>query len=294
MHARLFPLWGALLLGALGGIGCNDKGPPGGPPPPPVDPATDGGTQPMEDGGITPGRSDFACDVARQRGCGAGQTCLFRQIGDGGTGSGCFSGPCDPVAQNCPNGLRCTYARGEDGGTVFRACVPEGTVDELGPCQLARSSPLALDTCKKGLFCVDMAQSDGGTAFQCARFCHGTPTCAAPSECNEVLRLNGTSELPLICGAPSARCDVLTQDCEAPLSCYPGNGNALCATTGNLGEGAPCEFSNQCARGSACVRTGAGLTCRTLCRLPSGQPSCPSGRQCEALQGIPGAGACIP
>lgn len=291
MHARLFPLWGALLLGALGGIGCNDKGPTGGPPPPGGN-GTDGGTQPTEDGGLVPGNSDFACDVARQRGCGTGQSCFFYQLGDGGTGSGCFGGACDPVEQNCPGGQRCTYARG-DGGT-FRACVAEGTKNENEPCQLASAEPLGIDTCKKGLFCVDMPRPDGGAVFQCGRLCHGTDSCTTPLECNEVLRLNGTTELPLFCGAPSQRCDLLTQNCEGPLSCYPANGNALCATTGNLAEGSPCEFSNQCARGSACVRTGTVLTCRPLCRLPSGQPGCPAGRRCEALQGIPGAGACIP
>jgi hypothetical protein len=139
-----------------------------------------------------------------------------------------------------------------------------------------------------------VALNDGGTAFQCARLCHGTATCAAPRECNEVLRLNGTAELPLICGEPSQRCELLAQDCETPLSCYPTSGSALCATTGNLGEGAPCEFSNQCARGSACVRTGTVLTCRTLCRYPTGQPGCAAGKRCEALQGSTGAGACIP
>jgi hypothetical protein len=290
MHARLFPLWGALLLAAVGGLGCSDKGQP--PPEPPDGSFTDGGLQPQEDGGQALTSSDFACDVARQRGCDAGQSCLFHQLGDGGTGSTCFAGACDTVSQNCPGGQRCTYARG-DGGT-FRTCVAEGTVAEGGPCQLGASEPLGIDTCKKGLFCTDVTLNDGGTAFQCARLCHGTATCTAPRECNEVLRFNGTAELPLICGAPSQRCDLLAQDCETPLSCYPANGSALCATTGNLSEGAPCEFSNQCARGSACVRTGTALTCRTLCRYPSGQPGCAAGRRCEALQGSTGIGACIP
>jgi hypothetical protein len=247
---------------------------------------------PTEDGGREPVRpSDFTCEVARQRGCDAGLSCLFHQLEDGGTGSQCFGGPCDPVRQDCPGGQRCTYARG-DGGT-WRMCVAEGTADEGAPCQLGATHALGIDTCKKGLFCTDVAAADGGTTFQCARFCHGTAACTAPRECNEVLRLTGTAELPLICGAPSQRCDLLAQDCAAPLSCYPTNGAPLCASTGNLGEGAPCEFSNQCARGSACVRTGDILTCRTLCRRPSGQPSCTSG-SCQPLQGSTEAGACIP
>ncbi len=252
----------------------------------------DGGSS--EDGGRQPPpvRSDFTCQVARQRGCDAGLSCLFHQLEDGGTGSQCFAGACDPVRQDCPGAQRCTYARA-DGGTR-RVCVAEGTADEGAPCQLSTSDPLGIDTCKKGLFCTNVAQTDGGTAFQCARFCHDTATCTAPRECNEVLRLGRTAELPLICGAPSERCDLLTQDCAPPLSCYPTSTAALCASTGSLAEGAPCEFSNQCARGSACVRTGDVLTCRTICRYPTGQPDCPAGRTCQALQGSTGAGACIP
>ncbi len=293
MHARLFPLWGALLLGALGGPGCNDKGPTGGPTPPDGS-SPDGGTQP-------PWRTGASCLAARtSRATWPGSAGAVRARAASSISSetaaraaAASEAKCDPVAQNCPGGQRCTYARG-DGGT-FRTCVAEGTVDELGACQLASSEPLGVDTCKKGLFCVDMPKPDGGDVFLCGRLCHGTATCAAPrGECNEVLRLSGTTELPLFCGTPSQRCDLLAQNCEGPLSCYPANSTALCATTGNLAEGAPCEFSNQCARGSACVRTGTGLTCRTLCRLPSGPPSCPTGRRCEALQGIPGAGACIP
>jgi hypothetical protein len=292
MRVHLVPLWGALLLGALGAIGCEDKGPTGGPKDSGED-GKDAGPQAPEDGGPQPPgpRSDFTCEVARQRGCDGGLSCLFHQLDDGGTGSGCFAGPCDPVLQNCPGGQRCTYARG-DGGTS-RLCVAEGTADEGEPCQLSASEPLGVDTCKKGLFCTNVAQSDGGTAFQCARFCHATATCTAPRECNEVLRLAGTAELPLICGAPSQRCDLLAQDCAAPLSCYPTNGTPLCASTGSLGEGAPCEFSNQCARGSACVKTGDVLTCRELCRYPTGQPACASGT-CQPLQGGTNAGACIP
>ncbi|MDY7229616.1 hypothetical protein [Hyalangium rubrum] len=292
MRARLIPLWGALLLGALGGLGCSDKGPTPGTPSPGTDAGTrDGGSRPEEDAGHEPVPSPFTCEVSRQRGCDAGQSCLFRQLEDGGTGSQCFGGACDPVRQDCPDGQRCTYVRG-DGGT-WRECVAEGTADEGAPCQLGASEPLGIDTCKKGLFCTDVALADGGTGFQCARLCHDTASCAAPRECNEVLRLPGTVELPLICGAPSQRCDLLAQDCESPLSCYPTTDSALCASTGNLSEGATCEFSNQCARGSACVRTGEGLTCRPICRYPSGQPGCARGT-CQPLQSNADAGACVP
>ncbi len=295
MRTHRVVLWGALLMGVLGGSGCDEKG--GGPPPPSsrsdAGGGQDGGNGSPTDGGQEPRGSAFACEVARQGGCDAGMSCFFALGEDGGTGSRCFGGPCDPVRQDCPDGQRCTYARG-DGGT-WRACVEDGTAEEGEPCQLSGASgDMRIDTCKKGLFCTDRALEDGGTAFQCARFCHDTATCPSERECNEVLRLEGTVELPLICGEPSPRCDLLTEDCDSPLSCYPTpEGEPLCASTGSLGEGQPCEFANQCARGSACVRTAGVLSCRPLCRHPIGEPGCASG-SCQPLQGHPGVGACAP
>lgn len=302
MRAHIVLLGGALLLG-LWVAGCDD----GDGPRPPVDagvppgPGTDGGDggnggggPDAGDGGVVDaGRSDFACNVARQEGCGAGQSCLFADLADGGTGSQCFTGTCDAVRQDCPSGQRCTYVT-LDGGTTQRMCVAEGTADEGAPCTLATAPPgQTYDTCKQGLFCKDERAADGGLSFFCRQLCHASTQCDA-GDCNTVLRLEGTPELPLVCGAPSAACDPFGQDCAAPLSCYPSTSGPVCAGIGNLGEGATCEFSNQCAAGSTCVRTEGGLTCRKLCRLPSGDPTCASGT-CRSVDNNPSnVGACVP
>jgi hypothetical protein len=171
--------------------------------------------------------------------------------------------------------------------------VEPGTADEGAPCTLAPTDGgLAYDTCKQGLFCKDEPASEGGTGFFCRKLCHATPQCGESAECNTVLRLEGTVELPLVCGPRSARCDPFGEGCASPLSCYPSTSGPLCAGSGTRPEGETCDFSNQCTPGSACVNTGGGLTCRPLCR-PAGTPGCTTGT-CRALDDNPGVGACVP
>ncbi|WP_164018295.1 hypothetical protein [Pyxidicoccus trucidator] len=294
MRARLVMLTGTLAL-ALWAAGCDDDDDGPGP-----DPMEDAGVGTDPDGGGTPedgGRdggpgSDFACNVARQEGCGGGESCHFADLADGGTGSRCFSAECDVVLQDCAEGQRCTYVG--QGGATSRRCVEPGTGDEGARCTLSPSDGgLAYDTCQQGLFCKDEPASDGGTAFFCRRLCHATPQCGDAGECNTVLRLEGTPELPLVCGPPSARCDPFGQDCTSPLGCYPSTAGPVCAGSGTRGEGEACDFSNQCAPGSTCVNTtGSGLTCRPLCR-PAGTPACTTGT-CRPLDDNPGVGACVP
>lgn len=306
MRAHFIILCGALIVGTVLSCGCSgdpNKGPDASSQ---EDAGADGGQLP--DGGGTPPDagdagtdgggyvSDFTCDVGRQQGCATGESCLYTPLADGGTGSRCFAGACDVVRQDCASGQRCTYVL--ENGMRARACVDEGTSGEGEPCSLSGTSATrTFDTCKKGLYCVDTPGPDGGTSFVCQRFCDDASQCTAPQECNEVLRLTDTQELPLACGAAAPRCDLLAQDCASPLGCYPSTsrGAAVCAGSGSAGDGMGCDFSNQCTRGSACV--GASSTaraCRKLCKLPSGEPSCPSGTTCQALADYPGVGACVP
>ncbi len=294
MRARLVMLTGTLVL-ALWAVGCDDENK--GPGPTPVDDAgvgtdPDGGGTPGDGGrDAGPGGTDFACNVARQEGCASGQSCHFADLADGGTGSRCFTAECDVVRQDCADGQRCTYV-GQGGATQHR-CVEDGTVEEGSPCNLApNDGGLTYDTCQRGLFCKDERAADGGTAFFCRKLCHATPQCGASGECNTVVRLEGSTELPLVCGPPSARCDPFGQDCTSPLSCYPSTSGPVCAGSGTRREGEACDFSNQCAPGSTCVNAGSGLTCRPLCQ-PGGTPACTTGT-CRALDGNPGVGACVP
>ncbi|MCY1079570.1 hypothetical protein [Archangium lansingense] len=249
-----------------------------------------GGSTGQLDGG---GETDSGCDVARQQGCDAGALCLRGVLEDGGQGNRCFPGECDPVAQNCPAGHKCTYVR--QGSVTSRRCVPEGTDAEGSTCQsIATPEGNFYDTCKAGLYCTDHPAPDGGLTFACEKFCHGGEQCAAPRDCTEVLRFMGSDELPRVCGEAGPTCELLAQDCASPLGCYPSpGGEPVCVTAGAVEDGSPCTYSNDCRPGSACVKDGAGRACRRLCRSPSGEPGCTSGR-CEPLQGFTGVGACVP
>ncbi|RKH53617.1 hypothetical protein [Corallococcus llansteffanensis] len=295
MAARLVLLGGALLMG-LWVAGCDD----GETMKPPADAGTavDSGVDAGDSGPVDPGdggggRSDFTCNVVKQDGCAAGQSCLYTDLPDGGTGSRCFEGACDPVRQGCASGQRCTYVR-SDAGDTQRQCVAAGTTAEGAPCTLAESPPgQSYDTCAAGLYCKDEGLSDGGTGFFCRKLCHATSDCGS-GDCNTVLRLAGTQELPLVCGPPSAQCNAFSQDCESPLGCYPASNGPVCAGSGTLAPGAACEFSNQCSPGSTCVVSGGTGTCRTLCRFPSGAPDCASGGTCRAITNNADVGACVP
>ncbi|WP_239576489.1 hypothetical protein [Archangium primigenium] len=293
-----FLLWsGVLLIGlTMGACGGDNTGSPGSDAGVILDGGGGDGGVPPGDGGPQEPPVASGCDVAKQTGCGAGETCLRGTLAGGGQGNVCFAAECDVVAQNCAVGSRCTYVT--RGDVTARRCVPtgSGTVAEGASCaSTATVDGDFYDNCQPGLACTSQETPSGGsTPYTCKRFCYGGEGCRAPQDCVEVVRFTGTNELPRVCGAPGAACDVLAQGCASPLACYPSpqSGN-VCVTAGALGAGQTCTYSNDCAPGSACVSEGARFVCRALCRSPSGSPSCASGR-CEPLQNASGVGVCVP
>lgn len=289
MRAHLLLFRSVLIIGGLLASGCRDGNGGSGNDSGVVDAGQDGGEG---DGGGGQDAGETGCDVARQQGCDAGALCLRSLPPEGGQGNRCFPGECDPVAQDCPSGKKCTYVR--QGDVTSRRCVPDETVTEGGACQSTVTPEGGFhDTCKAGLYCVDQPTPDGGTPFACARFCHGSEQCTAPRDCVEVLRFAGSEELPRVCGEPGPGCAPLAQDCASTLGCYPSpQSGAVCVTAGTLEDGALCAYSNDCQPGSACVREGEALVCRRLCRSPSGEPGCAEGH-CEPLRDFTGVGACV-
>ena len=302
MRTNLLLVGSVLLIGAWVASGCRDGNggsgddsgttlPDGG-----IVKRDGGDGTPEADGGRDAGETALGCDVARQQGCDAGALCLRGVLEDGGQGNLCFPGECDLVAQNCPTGNKCTYVRqGSPGGPASRRCIQEGMVAEGGACQSTATAQGDFhDTCKAGLSCTDSPATDGGSTFACQKFCYGSEQCTAPRDCVDVLRFTGSNELPRVCGEPGPRCELLAQGCANTLGCYPSpRSGAVCVMAGSAADGASCTYSNDCRPGSACVNGGAGRVCRRLCRAPSGEPGCASGR-CEPLQDFTGVGACVP
>lgn len=223
------------------------------------------------DAGKPPG---FLCDIGQA--CDAGnEACTYVNRADGGLGTQCVAGQCDLVEQNCDAGMKCGFA---DGG---RACIPDGTAEEGELC--------TTNSCKRGLTCVVVPAADGGQTSACARYCHTNAHCVMPQQCFVTLNLPGVFERPRICAEAPKVCNLLTQDCtQSAEACYPTSSGPGCFSAGSGMVGDACSFSNDCAKGTACI----GTKCRTLCAYPLGMPNCSSGN-CTRITGYSDAGVCL-
>lgn len=99
-----------------------------------------------------------------------------------------------------------------------------------------------------------------------------------------------------MCTAPGGECDVILQNCAAPLGCYYVRADAMSAPTtmcldvaATGGDGASCEFVNECLPGFTC----SDGVCRHYCCNGS-TSDCPSGsgQLCVGLVGSDSIGTC--
>ncbi|WP_434417221.1 hypothetical protein [Nannocystis pusilla] len=175
-----------------------------------------------------------------------------------------FANPleCDPFAQDCPEGQKCSPQKSD--GVAFDAtrCVPvardPGQPGE--PCTVEGAPGSGIDSCDVGSTCWEVdEQTLAGT---CVPLCGGTPDapeCPADTTCvgfNDVLHLC----LPT--------CDPLAPACEAGDVCVPNpsapDGQFACVVDVSQDGGAefePCEFLNACDLGLACVDSGSATEC---------------------------------
>ena len=201
-------------------------------------------------------------------------------------GDGGILDPCDPWAQDCPDGEKCVPSTlgGSDVWNWWRCTpVPENP-DAVGePCTVEGGPTSGVDTCDFGAYCWEVdPESLQGT---CVALCTGSedsPTCPGTETC--FIAYDGVLTLCL------SRCDPLLQDCAPAHACYPGENGFACLPEGLGGLGAPgdpCESIAACDHGNACVDPidvpgcGAAFGCCTaLCSLGDPMPSCLSGQVC--------------
>ncbi len=235
---------------------------------PPELPATGGETQA---GGSTSGgggettldgatsTSDPAVDSS---GSGEGTADAGDSGTDGGTEIGCGSSPvrcdapspytgageCDPFAQDCPDGYKCSPTVGMDYGTscVLVAADARGPGE---PCQSTGQPGDGMDDCDVGLSCTGVASSSPVCTPLCG--CGPlAPTCPPNALCS--IANAGTAP---IC-APT--CDPLVQGCEPGSGCYPNSDDVafVClpdgAVFGPTSPGDPCVGLNECSPGQVC------------------------------------------
>jgi hypothetical protein len=202
---------------------------------------------------------------------------------DGGGGS---PSECDPYAQDCADGQKCTWWA-NNGGSVWNAtkCVPiaedPAQIDE--PCVAVGGGVSGEDNCDKGLMCWDVDAEGSGI---CIAFCLGSerePTCPPGYGCVAGRDLALCIDI----------CDPLAQDCAGDDLCLPIDNTYLCVldASGELGKlNDPCEYANACDKGLICLGPqaasecdqGATGCCQPMCHL--NQPDCPgAGQICEPI-----------
>jgi hypothetical protein len=191
---------------------------------------------------------------------------------------------CDPIAQTCAPGKKCSYVEADDEQT--RACVDVlGSVPADQPCKRP-TEILGHDDCAPGSFCTFLGvrpPSAGGTRF-CRKLCKSDAQCPMGQRCASV-----TSDNYGMCGKP---CTPFGSDCEADLTCADiwdltsGGYAAYCRVVGTTAIGAACDDHYACGKDAACVLG----TCYALC--DSAHPCSETSKTCKMVDGS--AGYCVP
>ena len=200
--------------------------------------------------------------------------------GDGDTGGGAM---CDPKAQDCPEGEKCTFYRDELGDSANK-CVPISGDDQEGdPCMALAGDT---DTCAAGLHCWGTEPDNSSGA--CVEFCDENNQCSSGDPCT--VTNNGT--LPMCLPV----CDPFAPDCPAGWACYDDwySDDWFCDrdVSGDLGiHGDPCEKIAGCNPGlicavaevvdsEVCATSGASGCCTEICDLSDPIPCVGAGEQC--------------
>ncbi len=226
--------------------------------------------------------------------------------GEEGPASGSSSGPgssfvdtggvpqddptCDvwAAADACPPGEKCTVVFDQSWGDFdnrCRAVLGEAKAGE--PC-FSFDAADGLDSCDAESVCWD---PDPDTKVgMCMEFCGGHPSaprCSGTAVCN----MDKSGIRPLC----MERCSPLDDPCPVGCSCQPGSFESafVCLPVSDepSGEGAPCNFTNACASGLACVSSSVypcdeaaattGGCCAPYCDLSSVEGCAAEGTSCE-------------
>ena len=163
-------------------------------------------------------------------------------------------GDCDPYAQDCPVGEKCT-PWANDGGNAWNSThcwAVEETPAQLGDaCVVEGSGVSGIDDCDVGLMCwaVD-PETNIGTCIELCGCGPEAPTCSGGGT---VCTVSNSGVLP-IC-LPT--CDPLDPSvCADGQGCYASGDTFMCApdasgTEGSAGD--PCQYVNACDAGLFCA-----------------------------------------
>ncbi|MFV8753701.1 hypothetical protein ACNOYE_24365 [Nannocystaceae bacterium ST9] len=197
----------------------------------------------------------------------------FVELPDGGA-----TNTCDPAAQDCPEGEKCTGYVVEQGYCCVDAnkCVPVIGDKQIGdPCTRSADN----DDCDVGLFCMTKTSGSTGEGV-CLAFCDaGTQDCGEDGLPDATCVSFNDGVLPLC----QDDCDPLVQDCDGVLGCYGvGTQGFVCSLPGydeGLGnDGDMCFTIQSCKPGLQCTATevldgcSAARCCSPFCDLGEADP----------------------
>lgn len=184
------------------------------------------------------------------------------------------NGECDPRAQDCPEGLKCT-AYGKMAGDEWNAnkCVDEPNNGGVAgdPCEIMGADMFTgIDTCAKGYICQNPDEELKNGA--CVEFCKPDDSCPNTSGGMAPCLPANDGKLPICL----ASCNPLIQDCPGQQACYgdPSGPPFFCygPDPKNGGtDGAKCGFTNDCLAGLHCADAATVEGCTgdaTACCTP--------------------------
>lgn len=215
--------------------------------------------------------------------------------GDSTTGG--VTGMCDPQAQDCPAGFKCTaYALEPGDEWNANKCIEEPIEGGVSgdPCTVDGEDIFSgLDDCAKGYVCLN-ADPETKQGI-CTEFCAADDTC--PNTVNGGLCVQANDGFLPIC---LQLCDPLVQDCPGEQGCYGDVSGPpfFCFNPdpqGNEGaEGDDCAFTNacvgglHCAPGSALEGCNAMMCCTSFCDIQ--EMTCDGAEECTPFFPTPQVG----
>jgi hypothetical protein len=198
---------------------------------------------------------------------GAGANCITKDSAGIVYPGGYCTSKCDPT-QNKPDGINvaCPGGSGVCVGLCYASCTAKNG-----------SMPCSRQGYSCFTFCAEKACFGAcypTSASECAPSVPGS--CGPGMACYPI----GLDDV----GQCLATCDLFKQDCNqamGSMGCYiqDDTGQGYCSQVGDLTDGAPCQYINDCLPGLGCFQNGNTGVCRPFCGGPMNVP-CTNGKSC--------------
>lgn len=187
---------------------------------------------------------------------------------------------CDPWAQDCPEDEKCAAWAMSDTWDSNK-CVPILGTGQTGDECTYNGAAQGTDSCDVGYMCYYTNAEGIGT---CVPLCTGSPD---NPMCTDNFNCSVSNDGSLLLCLYS--CDPLLQDCDQEGSgCFWDGSQFNCDPAGDLLEGDPCGYINDCSPGHVCLDAeslpscAGSACCAGFCELDA--PQCQiTGAECIAF-----------